>query len=118
VGWSHPFSSGPGIFLYKMPCLNLQNVLPGNVSTEVPGLGYASSLQNECRKGVKTGLNLFFVIKMVFEGCFQPSFRTQFVDKKLAPRGPEQFAKSKTALRDQFQDIHFVVNPKRTKNPT
>ena len=54
---------------------------------------------------------------MVFEGCFQPFFRTQFVDKKLAPRGPEQFEKSKTALRDQFQDTHFVVNPKCIKNP-
>ena len=54
---------------------------------------------------------------MVFEGCFQQFFRTQFVDKKLAPRGPEQFEKSKTALRDQFQDTHFVVNPKCIKNP-
>ena len=52
---------------------------------------------------------------MVFEGCFQPLFRTQFVDKKLAPRGPEQFEKSKTALRDQFQGTHFVVNPKCIK---
>ena len=55
---------------------------------------------------------------MVFEGCFQPLFRSQFVGKKLAPRGPKQFEKSKTALRDQFQDTYFVVNPKRTKNPT
>ena len=30
-GWSHPFSSGPAIFLYKLPCLNLQN---GNFSTK------------------------------------------------------------------------------------
>ena len=29
-GWSYPFSSGPGIFLYKMPDLSLQNGLPGN----------------------------------------------------------------------------------------
>ena len=29
-----PFSSGPGIFLYKMPCLNLQNGLPRNFSTK------------------------------------------------------------------------------------
>ena len=51
------------------------------------------------------------------EGYFQSFFRIQFVDKKLAPRGPEQFEKSKTALRDQFHDTHFVVKPKCIKNP-
>ena len=79
-GWSHPFSSGPGIFLYKMTWLNLQNGLPGNFSTKCLALDRFFSLQNECWKFVKTGLNLFLFIKMVFQGCFQTCFKTQFVD--------------------------------------
>jgi hypothetical protein len=52
-GWSHPFSSGPGISLYKMPDLSL-----------------FFSLQNEYRKDVKTGFELCFF----HQDCFQRLF--------------------------------------------
>ena len=54
-GWSHPFSSGPGIFLYKMPCLNLQNVLPGNFSTKCLALDRLLHYKMSAEKGLKQG---------------------------------------------------------------
>ena len=51
-GWSHPFSSGPGIFLYKM---NLQNGLPGNFSTKCLALDRFLHYKMSAENGLKQG---------------------------------------------------------------
>ena len=50
-----PLSSGPGIFLYKMPCLNLQNGLPGNFSTKCLALDRLLHYKMSAEKGLKLG---------------------------------------------------------------
>ena len=65
-------------------------------------------------KMLKQDLNYVYFIKIVFKGCFY-MLLAPICRQKIALRGPEQSEKSD--LRDQFQDTHFVVNPKCIKNP-
>ena len=59
-GWSHPFSSGPGIFLYKMTWLNLQNGLPGNFSTKCLALDRLSHYKMSAENWLRQGWICFF----------------------------------------------------------
>ena len=74
----HPCFWGGGVgatHLVVAPVFPLQNAGPEStkwvawkLSLLNLGPGEASSLQNECRKGVKTEVE--FCFKLVFEGCF------------------------------------------------
>ena len=72
-GWSHPFSSGPGIFLYKMTWLNLQNGLPGNFSTKCLALDRLSHYKMSAEHWLKQGW--FFSSKWFSKAVFNHFLR-------------------------------------------
>ena len=81
-GWSHPNSSGPGNFLYKMTQLNLQNGVAWKLSLLNAGPGSSTKGWFSTKWIPKMGWNIgwirFLLIKMVLGCCFQIKlYRTQ-----------------------------------------
>ena len=70
ISWSHPFSSGPGIFLDATPDLSLQNGSPGNFLYWIRALDRLLHYKMSTEKGLKQGWNSVFSSRLFSKAGF------------------------------------------------